>query len=520
MTGSQPAQPTVPVPSATDELGVAEGWVVTKLSTVCTINPPRPPADLFPPDTPVTFVPMPAVDAGLGAIVSPSVRPFAEARRGYTAFRTDDVIMAKITPCMENGKAAIARNLENGLGFGSTEFHVLRSSGAVLPEYLFHFLRQESFRKAAEAEMTGSVGQKRVPASFLEEVEIPLPPLAEQKRIVAKVEELLARANAARERLARVPAILKRFRQAVLAAACSGRLTEDFRSKNDEMADDLLAVIEHERRDHQSSSRMSHGKSNGDVDPTSAVTAITWEVPEAWTWVDLSKILHYDRTAAYGVLQPGDHIEGGVPFVRVCDIQNGTIHADEIKRIDPTIARQYRRTKLEGGEVLVTLAGTIGRTAVVPVEMAGANVARAVTVLPLCPNVVPEYVRYALEQYEKNNELVDLAREVARKTLNLGLLKAVKIPLAPLSEQWEIVQRVRALFDLADTIERRVRTGTIRAERLNQATLAKAFRGELVPTDAELARAEGRPYEPASALLDRIRSTQTAGGSPSRGAES
>jgi type I restriction enzyme, S subunit len=144
----------------------------------------------------------------------------------------------------------------------------------------------------------------------------------------------------------------------------------------------------------------------------------------------------------------------------------------------------------------------------VPLNMAGANVARAVGVLPLCPHVVPEYVRYALDQYEKNNELVDLAREVARKTLNLGLLKAAKIPLPPLSEQREIVQCVRALFDLADTIERRVRMGATRAERLNQGTLAKAFRGELVPTEAELARAEVRDYEPASALLPRNRSTQ------------
>ena len=126
---------------------------MTKLREVCAINPPKPAADALPSDARVTFVPMPSVDADRGTIANPSTRPFGEVRRGFTAFRNDDVIMAKITPCMENGKAAIARNLQNGLGFGSTEFHVLRSNGAVLPEYLFHFIRQESFRKAAEAEM-------------------------------------------------------------------------------------------------------------------------------------------------------------------------------------------------------------------------------------------------------------------------------------------------------------------------------------------------------------------------------
>jgi type I restriction enzyme S subunit len=131
---------------------------------------------------------------------------------------------------MENGKVAIARNLTNGLGFGSTEFHVLRSKGAIIPEYLFHYLRQEWFRRTAEAEMTGSVGQRRVPKEFLHNFLIPLPPLDEQKRIVAKVEELLARVNGTKERLAKVSAILKRFRQSVLAAACSGQLTGRARS--------------------------------------------------------------------------------------------------------------------------------------------------------------------------------------------------------------------------------------------------------------------------------------------------
>jgi len=202
-----------------------EGWALTALPCVCEINPAKPPPDSLPPDALVTFVPMPAVDAEQGAITNPSVRPFSEVRKGFTSFREGDVIMAKITPCMENGKAAIATGLENGLGFGSTEFHVLRSNGAVLPRFMYYFCRRESFRSAAEAEMTGSVGQKRVPTTFLERVAIPLPPVAEQQRIVAKIEELFCQVSAAKDRLARMPRILKGFRQAVLAAAYSGQLT-------------------------------------------------------------------------------------------------------------------------------------------------------------------------------------------------------------------------------------------------------------------------------------------------------
>ena len=112
-----------------------EGWALVTLPKVCAINPPKPPPDALSPDAIVTFVPMPAVDAEQGAITAPTTRHFSKVRKGFTAFRDEDVIIAKITPCMENGKAAIARHLLNGVGFGSTEFHVLRSAGAVIPEY-------------------------------------------------------------------------------------------------------------------------------------------------------------------------------------------------------------------------------------------------------------------------------------------------------------------------------------------------------------------------------------------------
>ena len=236
--------------SATDADELPEGWATVVLPDVVEINPSKPKAGSVSEDTPVTFVPMPAVDADRGAITNPSIRPFSEVRKGFTAFQDEDVILAKITPCMENGKAAVARGLRNGLGFGSTEFHVFRSNGAVVPDYVYHFIRQESFRRAAEPEMSGSVGQKRVPAQYLEGVVLPLPPLAEQQRIVSAVEALLAKVSAARDRLNRVPAILKRFRQSVLSAACSGRLTSDWREINaeTETAKDLLGRMLVERR--------------------------------------------------------------------------------------------------------------------------------------------------------------------------------------------------------------------------------------------------------------------------------
>ena len=106
-----------------------------------------------------------------------SLRQVAEVEKGYTYFQEGDVLFAKITPCMENGKCAIAKRLVNGIGFGSTEFHVIRPKESVTSEWIYYYLRQETTRKKAKRSMTGSAGQKRVPSLFLQDVEIPLPPL-------------------------------------------------------------------------------------------------------------------------------------------------------------------------------------------------------------------------------------------------------------------------------------------------------------------------------------------------------
>ena len=271
-----------------------EGWTVIKLTAACELNPPKPKPNQIASNLPVTFVPMAAVDAELGAITNASIREYTTVAKGFTSFQEGDVIMAKITPCMENGKAAIARGLSNGVGFGSTEFHVFRSSGAVLPEYIFHFVRQQSFRKLAEANMTGTVGQKRVPASFLNDCDFPLPPLAEQRRIVAKLETLLGKVEACQQRLAKIPVILKRFRQAVLAAACSGELTVDWRTSATETA----------------SSTFNESK---EPDP--------YELPVSWRWVQLPSLGFLGRGKSKHRPRNAEHLYGGAyPFIQTGEI--------------------------------------------------------------------------------------------------------------------------------------------------------------------------------------------------------
>lgn len=171
---------------------------IVRLGDVAEINPRRSGVRLEDSDI-VTFVPMDAVHDRLGAITSAVQRPFGEVKKGYTAFIEDDVIFAKVSPCMQNGKHAIARGLANGVGFGSTEFHVVRAGPRILPEWIHYFLRQQATLDAAQKTFNGAVGLQRVPPSFLENIELPLPDLDTQRRIAADLKLQLAAVEDARQ---------------------------------------------------------------------------------------------------------------------------------------------------------------------------------------------------------------------------------------------------------------------------------------------------------------------------------
>ncbi|MEO0005564.1 MAG: restriction endonuclease subunit S, partial [candidate division WOR-3 bacterium] len=181
------------------DIRLPEGWKLTKISEVCEINPRIPKEFQRLSDALITFVPMAAVDEKTGSILNAETVPYNKVAKGYTYFEENDVLFAKITPCMQNGKHAIARGLIDGIGFGSTEFHVLRpKKDKVIPEWIWYFIRQPCFLREATAYFTGAVGQQRVPEYFLSQYVIPLPPLSVQRRIVAKIKEMMDEVEKAR----------------------------------------------------------------------------------------------------------------------------------------------------------------------------------------------------------------------------------------------------------------------------------------------------------------------------------
>lgn len=172
-----------------------------ELEEFCVINPKT---KQIPDDIEVSFVPMQSV-SDTGDVQTDEVRKASEVKKGFTFFEEGDVLFAKITPCMENGKGGIARGLKNGVGFGSTEFHVLHPDPEkVSSEWLYYLTSWDEFRKQCARNMTGSAGQKRVPKSYLEHYKVHLPPLEEQRRIATlldKVSDLIAKRRAQLDKL-------------------------------------------------------------------------------------------------------------------------------------------------------------------------------------------------------------------------------------------------------------------------------------------------------------------------------
>jgi len=201
-----------------------EGWEVKTLDDVAEINPSKKEVVELSPDTEVSFVPMSAVSETTQSIERQEIRKLEEVKKGYTYFKEGDVLFAKITPCMENGKIVVAENLKNGIGFGSTEFHVLRAKEKVLPAWVFYFLWNPEFRKEAEENMTGTAGQQRVPSDFLKKSNIPLPPFAEQKKIVAYLDGLSQKSRSLQELQKQTADDLSALKQSILHQAFCGMM--------------------------------------------------------------------------------------------------------------------------------------------------------------------------------------------------------------------------------------------------------------------------------------------------------
>ena len=364
----------------------------------------------------------------------------------------------------EPGRCAVWRNGANSLVYQKA-LHRFRTSGGIVPELLMYRLRHDADSGALQDAFTGTT-IKHLPQESLSRYEIPLPPINEQERIADKLDAVLARVDSCRERLDRVSAILKRFRQAVLAAATSGTLTEEWR------------------------------------DETRCSTE--------WRQTTVRSLLTDIR---YGTAKKCFYEPKKTPVLRIPNVLDGRVSHEDVKYAEFE-KEELGKLALAPGDILVIRSngslGLVGRTALVTEREEGFLYAGYLIRLRVNQALArPAYLSISLASPVSR----DIIERVARSTsgvnnINAEEIKGIVISLPGVEEQDEIIQRVEALFAYADRLEARYTAARAQVERLTPALLAKAFRGELVPQDPN--------DEPASVLLDGIRAARAAMGEKPR----
>jgi type I restriction enzyme S subunit len=474
-----------------------QGWEDASIEDLATLNPKHSRHILS--GAAISFVPMPAVNDATGEIESAKVRGFAEVSKGYTRFELGDVIFAKITPCMENGKIAVARKLTNDVGCGSTEFHVLRPKEGISADYLWRFLRQKSFRTDAERSMTGAVGQRRVPLEFLKNARVPLPPSNEQRRIVTKIDSLSGKSKRARDHLDHVPRLVEKYKQAMLAAAFRGDLTAEWRTASGHsISTEELGMLRKSAWQHLHDSGRASGRHN-------TPDGIDWrppiDLPPSWIWASVDQV---SCLIQYGTSARTIEDIQGVAVLRMGNIQNGTLDLTSLKFL-PEEHDEFPELLLESGDVLfnrTNSAELVGKSAVyrgTPDRASFASYLIRVHCSGLLPDLLSGYINSA---YGREWVASVVSQQVGQANVNGTKLRQLGIPVMPSNEQSEIVWRVNAAFAWIDRLASESTSARRLIDHLDQAVLAKAFRGELVPQHPD--------DEPASVLLERIRAERAA----------
>ena len=340
---------------------------------------------------------------------------------------------------------------------------IFRPSDAVTTDWLYHFLRSGIPVSTVVGETRGVVGQVNISLSQCRDFSVPIPPRPEQRRIVAKLDRLSARSKAAHDHLARVQSLATRAKQATLAAAFRGDLTEEWRSKKGAMS------------------------------------------------ANTTKLNDLCKSLTDGDHQAPPKAESGVPFITISAINDGVLRLEKATRFVPESycdgLKASRRA--ERGDILFSVTGSLGIPALVDIDEPFVFQRHIAILKPDTEKTRALYLFHILRAPAVTARAFEEATGVAQLTLSLGKLRAFDIPTPSLDEQDEIVRRIEAAFARIDRMVEDATRAAHLLDRLDQRLLAKAFRGELVPQDPS--------DEPAAELLARIKAARDAAPNPRRG---
>ena len=493
-------------------------WLCLRISDIADINPKVDKTEI-PEDLAVSFVPMPAVEELTGRIDLSMSRRFAEVKKGYMPFSEGDVLFAKITPCMENGKMAVVPALKNGYGFGSTEFHVLRPISGVDAKYLYYFVSSQRFRAGAEHNMTGAVRQRRVQTLYFSRQCIPVAPSVEQRRIVTKMEELFSELENGVEALTTAREQLKAYRQSVLKHAFQGQLTAQWRDLNDSALSSLRNPIGQVRagnakryareiaewQDALCAAKMSgverpkKPRKPETPDKPNVYQASRMNVlPHSWSWVQLGDIAFVTALAGFEYTKYVKYDESGdLAVIKAENAGPNGFRETAYSRVRSGNISNLERSRLRGGELLMVFVGAgAGNVATVPLGRAfflGPNIGMMRTT---SMHVEPRYIELFLRSPLGRDLALSSVKSVAQRSLSMGTIRQIPIALPTVDEQREIVRLLDEKLSESDRLIAEIEDHLKRAIALRQSIIKQAFSGQLVTQDPK--------DEPASVLLEHI----------------
>ena len=392
----------------------------------------------------------------------------------------------------------------------------VRTGDQSLRQYLWRFLNTHECRSYFKSNATGTAGNMpKINGKIVKATPVPLPPTNEQRRIVAKIEELTARSRNAKQALDAIPPLLERFRQSVLAAAFRGDLTKQWRQQNPntEPASELLNRIRQDRRHRWEQDYLQTQKAKGKQpkndkwkakykEPEPVDTTDLPELPEVWCWAAAEELCFKTITAGNTPSRNLMSSHGEVPFIKVYNLtKDGSLDFTK----DPTFVSQtthrekLTRSILYPGDVLMNIVGPpLGKVSLVPDTFPEWNMNQAIVVFRPMEFYSKEVLCYALLTERIHSWAKGQSKATAGQfNVRTTACRRIPIPIMSEAEQSVIAEALQNHLARIDLIESAVLSNCALQERLDQSILAKAFRGELIlqdPTD-----------EPASALLERVR---------------
>lgn len=415
-------------------------------------------------------------------------------------------------PFLDSGKNVAY--MINGKSWVNNHAHVLRMCGGCPNAFLMHQLNQIDYTS-----FVSGTTRLKLTKGKLCTIPLVVPPLDEQHRIVEALESYLSRLDAAVESLERVQRNLKRYRASVLQTAIEGRLVETEaelarqEGRDYEHARILLERILKERRHRWEETELAKMKAKGKTpkdnkwkakykEPSEPDTDGLPELPKGWCWATLDALTDQKRPITYGVIKLGDVQPEGIPTLRSSNVRHLRLDLDYVKPIDPDISAQYGRTILEGGELLVTIRGTLGGIAVAPMSCRGFNISREVALISLIEPSLNSSIATMIGSPHLQSWMNQRLKGITYRGLNIETLKKLPIPIPPQDEQHRLSDAVSRYLSVDEILASKMSAQLKHCTALRQSVLKWAFEGKLVDQDPD--------DEPAAILLDRIKTERKA----------